>query len=157
MFHIQGGTRSGSGAAVAERRFPAAMDFLSDSLAWIVSGGRKAGLREDQLLRVELACEEVLTNVIRYAYPDGPGKIRIQTKQLDRGFEVQISDNGVPFDPLQWKLPDTDAAIDKRKVGGLGILMVRKMTDELAYSRGDKWNVLVLRWHNIQQKEGDSE
>ena len=133
---------------MAERRFPAAMETLREALSWILANGKEAGLPNDRLFHVELACEEALTNVIRYAYPDGGRDVVVWAGASDRGFEVRIVDDGISFNPLERALPDTGLPLDVRNPGGLGILMVRDMTDEVTYSRDGNRNCLTLTWYS---------
>lgn len=98
-------------------------------------------------MEVQLALEEVLTNVISYAHPQGSGSHRIELlffKQDDGGAFVVI-DDGVPFDPTQQPPVDIEAPIAQRNVGGLGIHMVRHLMDSMEYHRSKDHNVLTLR------------
>jgi serine/threonine-protein kinase RsbW len=143
------GTITNSGGwTMPKRRFSAVMDSLREALSWILARGREAGLTDDRLFKVELACEEALTNVIRYAYPDGVGDMLVWAESGARGFEVRIMDEGVPFNPVQMDLPDTGLSLEDREIGGLGILMASEMADEIIYSRDGNRNRLVLIWNS---------
>ena len=78
---------------------------------------------------LRLALEEVVVNVIDYAYPEG---------------EATVVDSGYPFDPTSVLEPDTTLDAQKRPIGGLGILLSRKLTDSISYTRRDGKNVLSL-------------
>ena len=58
---------------------------------------------------------------------------------------IQFEDSGVPFDPLAKKDADTTLSADEREIGGLGILMVKKSMDQMAYERRDGKNILTIQ------------
>lgn len=93
-----------------------------------------------------LALEETLTNVISYAFADGqPHAIEIRLECSDGYLTALMSDDGAPFDPLSQPEPDIHAPVGQRKVGGLGIHLLRKLMDEAGYQRRDGRNVLTFR------------
>ena len=96
-------------------------------------------------LSLNLALEEAVTNVICYAYPPGiDGIIDIRATVGDRVLEFTISDNGKPFDPTAAPEADTDAGLAQRKIGGLGIHLVRQIMDRVRYEWRDGKNILNL-------------
>jgi serine/threonine-protein kinase RsbW len=120
----------------------AEMRNLSGMLAFIREGAERAGLDEDRVHRLEVAAEEVLTNIIHYAYKSGSGEIDLQS---DRGVVV-IKDWGDPFNPLQQSASiDTETPLVDRKVGQLGVLLIRQLVQEVRYKREPDANVLTLR------------
>ena len=94
----------------------------------------------------------MLTNVARYAWPAGalPGVFTAsaEIRQREDGIEVAFAteDNGIPFDPTARPAPDTDAALDDRAVGGLGIHLVVQMTERQAYRRDGGRNRFSVLW-----------
>lgn len=106
---------------------------------------------QDQL---DVAVEELYANVCSYAYPDAtpenPGKVRVlRTYHADpASITVDIIDSGVPFDPLARSDAVTPKDIEDVPIGGLGILLTKKMVDEIRYERTDDMNVvtIVKRW-----------
>ena len=95
---------------------------------------------------LNLALEEIVVNVIRYGHPEG-GKHEIQVwLSLEQDCVVAIvEDDGLPFNPLEAPEPDLDSPIETRPIGGLGIHLVRNITDGLAYCRSEGRNRLVMR------------
>ena len=94
---------------------------------------------------VNLAVEELILNIISYAY-ETPGVCDIHFLMLidDVNVGIVIEDFGKPFNPLEKEAPDTSLPIDQRDIGGLGIHLVRNIFDSMTYRReGDK-NVLEL-------------
>ena len=98
------------------------------------------------LMNLNLALEEVLSNIILYAYPDKLGEeISIKTSKVGESIIFTISDNGIEFDPTV--LPDADItlSVDEREIGGLGIFLIRKIMDEVKYERIKGKNVLTIK------------
>ena len=96
--------------------------------------------------QINLAMEEAVVNVMKYAYPVGThGDIDIEAQADDRRLRFTITDSGKPFDPTARKEVDTTLSAEERPIGGLGIHLVRQIMDSMNYERlGDK-NVLTLR------------
>ena len=89
--------------------------------------------------------EEVLVNVINYAYPQEEGDVEVYCHpDEDNRLIIQVSDGGVPFDPLSVPPPDLSQDINSRQAGGLGIFIVRQLADELKYVRDGKRNILTF-------------
>ncbi len=96
-------------------------------------------------LKMHVVFDELLTNIISYAYPDD--------KEHDIGIKVELSadrlkvsmvDDGIPFNPLGVETPDTDLPLEEREIGGLGIHLVRKMMDKVSYRRRIDKNVITV-------------
>ncbi len=104
--------------------------------------------------QLDIAVEELFVNVCHYAYPDAtpeePGSVRVQrTYSADPpSVVVTIIDEGIPYDPLAKPDAVTPDDITDVPIGGLGILMAKKCTDEMHYERLDGSNVLTIvkRW-----------
>lgn len=99
------------------------------------------------VIHVLTAVDEVVSNVINYAYPDGNGTFRIELEVSDDILTIVLTDQGIPFDPLKAENPDVHAALNEREIGGLGIFMTKKLMDDVRYSRIDNKNVLTLIKH----------
>lgn len=102
----------------------------------------------EQSLKIELACDELITNTISYAYPEKAGDIVVCCRVL--GLEtlfVTITDQGVPYNPLEAPPPNLDLNVDDRQLGGLGLFFVQELVDDIVYTREDNCNVLVLTFH----------
>ncbi|HPF59023.1 MAG TPA: ATP-binding protein [Candidatus Competibacteraceae bacterium] len=126
---------------------PAELDHLSVFLDHIREIAQTAGLAEAQISRLELAMEEALVNVFNYAYEGRThaGTVFCQVTIQAGGLTVDIVDDGPPFDPLARTDPDTSLELDERQPGGLGILLIKSLIDEVSYHREDGRNVLSLR------------
>jgi len=97
--------------------------------------------------KVNLALEEVLTNVCSYAYGDEGGDIIIKSDISINPHEITIHiiDEGKEFNPLEAKDPDLEASAEDRKIGGLGIFITKNIMDEVSYLREDGKNVLTMK------------
>ncbi len=92
-----------------------------------------------------VALDELLNNIISYAYPEpGAHEIGVTVAVLKNQVRVTVQDDGVPFNPLARRVPDTDASLGDRELGGLGIHLVRNMLDDVHYERRGSRNVLTL-------------
>lgn len=96
--------------------------------------------------KIELILEEVLLNIINYAYTGNkPGTIRAGCALLDKNrFIIRIIDQGKPFDPSSSPDPDTTLSVEQRDIGGLGIYLVHQLSDKVSYQRIDGQNILDI-------------
>jgi sigma-B regulation protein RsbU (phosphoserine phosphatase) len=97
-------------------------------------------------MQMNLAIEEAVVNVMKYAYPSGKqGNVTIEATSNDTRLKFTIIDSGMPFDPTAKADADTTLSVEQRPIGGLGIYLVRQMMDSVNYERMDNLNVLTLR------------
>ena len=93
-----------------------------------------------------LAIEEFVTNSIKYGYADSAEHFIEIVLELSSGeLVVVVTDDGKPFNPLESPEPDTNLPVEERPIGGLGIYLLRKMFDQMDYSRTDGKNRVTLR------------
>ena len=105
----------------------------------------RLGLDDRQAKSIRLALEEIVVNVIDYAYPEGTrGKVSVRAWSDGKTVRFTVSDNGVPFDPTAVPPADTTLAAEDRPVGGLGIHLARTLMDSVRYERADDKNILTL-------------
>lgn len=98
------------------------------------------------LSSIQLAIEEAVVNVIEYAYPDNvEGKNRLSVTKKDDKIIFILSDFGTPFDPTAAPEPDLSLSAEDRPVGGLGIMLVKKIMNEVTYQRIDGKNELTMK------------
>ena len=103
------------------------------------------GLAPAPLSQISLALEEALANVIMYAYPEGTqGDVTLSMKVEGKAICMEIRDKGVPFNPLQQQEVNLDVPLEERKIGGLGIHLIKEIMDSVAYEYHDGRNVLKL-------------
>ena len=93
---------------------------------------------------VNLALEEIVSNVMLYAYPDKSGQVYVEFVRVADRLIFTVTDSGMAFDPTQKEEVDTTLTAEERPIGGLGIHLVRQLMDEVCYQRLDNKNVLTL-------------
>jgi len=95
---------------------------------------------------LNLALDEIITNVIKHAHSDGgehPFTVRVTLS--DEEFVAQVEDAGVEFNPTKHPPPDLDSPIEQRRIGGLGIYLVQQIMDSMEYERTAGKNLVTLR------------
>ena len=97
--------------------------------------------------QIDIALDEIYTNVAKYAYGDDPGEVTVRLDFTEEITEVKmtISDAGIPYDPLKRPDPDVSLEAEARQIGGLGIYMVKKLMDEVSYEYSGGMNILRMR------------
>jgi anti-sigma regulatory factor (Ser/Thr protein kinase) len=129
---------------------PASIDELSRVFELLDAAGDTLSLPDDRRGVVALVVEEAFVNLCRHAYrgrDDGAVTMRLSGRAGELG--VELRDTGPAFDPIQEApKPKLDASIEERRPGGLGVELMRRMTDEVRYRRDGDENVLlmVFRW-----------
>ena len=111
---------------------------------FIISSLAANGIGDGVAYDIRLAVDEVCSNIMLYGYGESPGAISLDCRVGDRSVELEIADEGIPFNPLTLPDPDIDADLDHRKVGGLGIYFVRTIMDGMEYEFRDGRNILTL-------------
>lgn len=102
---------------------------------------------------VHLVCEEIVINVVDYAYPDTDnGYLEIEVSKNEKELVIQFRDGGVPFDPLQREEPDISLPLEERQIGGLGIFLVQQMMDMVSYEYSNNENVLTIKKNISHEK-----
>jgi anti-sigma regulatory factor (Ser/Thr protein kinase) len=108
------------------------------------SCARNMNFDSTSVLQIELAVEEVIVNIINYAYSDGEGSVCLTCEEQKNKLVLKIIDSGRPFDINLAPAPDTTASVADRKIGGLGLFFVKKMMDNVLYERKNGKNILTL-------------
>jgi len=112
----------------------------------------------DVVADVKVALDEVLTNILAYAYEDDEiHEIRIRLSLDQEVIEVEVEDDGRPFDPTALAPPDLSASLRDRSVGGLGMHFVRNLMSEVTYARTGDHNRLLLKKCLAHRSEADED
>ena len=120
-------------------------DELGSIIAAVENMAERENWSPDLVFRVQLAIEEVVLNVMDYGYDDGIHEFEVIITSDSDSLTIEVVDGGRPFDPLtDATIPDLDASVEDRKVGGLGIHLVRTMMDRVDYRREQGRNHLTL-------------
>jgi serine phosphatase RsbU (regulator of sigma subunit)/anti-sigma regulatory factor (Ser/Thr protein kinase) len=103
------------------------------------------GLSESLRQDVTLVTEEVLSNVVRHGYAEGErDTIRVLARREGSRLHLEFEDGGQPFNPLEHEPPDVDVPLEDREIGGLGVLLVRELSESVHYERAAGRNRLSL-------------
>ncbi|KAF0151831.1 MAG: anti-sigma regulatory factor serine/threonine protein kinase [Ignavibacteria bacterium] len=108
-----------------------------------------SGFGEDTIGKIILAVDEACTNIIKHAYKFSPdGIIYISIKFSEGKFVVSITDEGVQFDPTQVPEPDLREYYKQKRVGGLGMFLIKRLMDEVNYNTisGNKNQVVLIKY-----------
>lgn len=112
----------------------------------------RGGVSGRTAYHIQLALDELVTNVISYASPpDRPCGIELVLERGPDAVDMTLEDDGDPFNPLQAPEPDVNAPLEARPIGGLGIHFVRKTMDQLSYERKNGRNILFIRKKTNQE------
>ncbi|MCK9578993.1 MAG: ATP-binding protein [Methanoregula sp.] len=103
-----------------------------------------SGFLPEAILDTQLAVEEAITNVIVHGYKKSRGVIRVSCQVSSNAAEIQIADAAPPFDPLSIPEPDLDGDVTERRIGGLGVHLIRQVMDDFSYRYENGENVLIL-------------
>jgi serine/threonine-protein kinase RsbW len=125
-------------------QYHAHLDELHRIQHWIRENLRSLGLDEIAILKLELACEEAIVNIIQHGYKGKGGLIDLDIRGGKR-IEIEFQDSAPSFNPLEKKVTyDSSAPLEERKAGGLGILIIRQYVDDWSYKREAGKNVFTL-------------
>jgi anti-sigma regulatory factor (Ser/Thr protein kinase) len=115
------------------KRYDADMKWFEHIREDVVAAAEEAGVSPRQMLKLELGFEEILVNIISYAYDD-PGYVWVRTTEGDNDFRIEFADHGKPFDPLEKdRRPAADTPLEEREPGGYGIFLVKQNFKSVEY------------------------
>jgi serine/threonine-protein kinase RsbW len=130
---------------------PARLENLESLTKSVSDCARAQGFGQHRINKIELAAEETWVNICSYAYSEQAGEVEVVCKADDNDFIIEIIDSGIPFDITSVPDPDITDDADKRKVGGLGVFLMKKMVDGLRYRRESGRNILELIFKKAEQ------
>ena len=108
--------------------------------------GKALNASDDVIGELNLALEEVISNIIFYGYNDSEEhQINIEICHQNKSLLLTIKDDGLPFNPLEIPAPDLESPFEERDIGGLGIFLVKNVMDELKYKCENNNNVLIMK------------
>lgn len=112
---------------------------------WLDAIARQLGLPEKLLFNIDLCANEAVTNIISYAYPEnGMHKISLQLSSTDSSVILEIEDDGIPFNPLEFPPHVRPTSLEEAKIGGLGVHLIQSFMDECSYIRQNGRNILRM-------------
>ena len=92
-----------------------------------------------------VAVDEALTNIIRHGYGERRGPVEVVVAREGNSIVVRVRDEAPAFDPTTWPAPDLGLPLERRRAGGLGILLLRRSVDRVMHrARAQSGNELIL-------------
>ena len=127
-------------------QFSAKFEFLDEIREFVGEIARAGGFGDKDVYNIQLASNEAASNIIEHAYEGvSDGLLEISCGMRGDAITIILVDHGESFDPSEIPLPDLKADLSDRKIGGLGIFLMRKLMDEVHYeARPNKNNVLTM-------------
>ncbi len=125
---------------------PAKIDALDEVLAFIEKDLEAKDCNLKVQMQIAIAAEEIFVNIAQYAYEkkDGEVVIHCDFNSEPGAVTITFTDNGVPYNPLIKEDPDISQSAEDRKIGGLGIYMVKKSMDKVQYENRNHQNILTI-------------
>ena len=117
---------------------------LDDVIAFLESYLERIGCPIKLQMQLSLAVEEIFVNIANYAYAPGSGFADIKLSCEGDKLSIVFEDSGVPYNPLQKADPNIKLSAEERQIGGLGIFMTKKITDDIVYRHEGGKNILKL-------------
>jgi len=107
--------------------------------------GAEHRLAADDVTKVNLVLDEIVSNAIKHGHPnEADGEIEVSLALDGHLMTILVSDDGIPFNPLDVPAPNLDLPIEERPVGGLGVHIVKAVSETIAYRRENGRNLLTL-------------
>lgn len=127
-------------------RFAAKFEYLDEIRDFVGEIAREGGFSDKDVYNIQLATDEAASNIIEHAYEGViDAVLDLSCGMEDDQIRIVLIDYGESFDPSAIPMPDLQADLSDRKIGGLGVFLMRKLMDEVHYEpKDDKSNVLTM-------------
>jgi anti-sigma regulatory factor (Ser/Thr protein kinase) len=107
--------------------------------------GASIGLSKKYVFQINLAVDELFTNIVKYGFADNNlHYVAVTISHRDGKISIRLEDNGIPFDPAAKQTSELKDPLELCKIGGLGLHLVKKIMDDIVYERRGKKNVITL-------------
>lgn len=126
--------------------FDANFDNLDEIREFVGEAAQQVGFSDREIYAIQLAADEASSNIIEHAYTGMQGgKIEIECNVFEGGIKIVMRDQGKSFNPSSVPEPNVNADLSDRKIGGLGMYLMRKLMDEVSYeSSAETGNILTM-------------
>ena len=130
-----------------ELTLAATLESITKVTAWIDEQLEALDCPIKPQMQIDVAIDELFGNIVRYAYGESTGNATVQFAfdETTRNVSISFIDSGIPFNPLEQAEPDVTLSAEERKIGGLGIFLVRKTMDHVEYRHEDGKNILTIQ------------
>ena len=143
IFKYNGGTNTGMNNIKTFRQLVTQENYKT-FYTWVQNVCQEWNISDDLANKLDMCAEEIFTNVAFYAYPDKKGIIDVILKKSDNNIVFEFKDEGTEYNPLEKPDPDITLPPEEREPGGLGIYMVKNLSNEIYYKRENDKNILTL-------------
>jgi anti-sigma regulatory factor (Ser/Thr protein kinase) len=126
---------------------PASLNVLEKIRNYTAEAASAAGVSEEQAYNLQLAVDEIATNIITYGYREQGGELSVCGEIEGDSLIITLEDSGPAFDPRERELPseeDLSKSLEERAIGGLGIFLALQGVDQFDYRREGEKNVNIL-------------
>jgi len=120
------------------------IDNYDELCSWIEKTRAEWNISKELANKIDICVEEVFANILHYAYSDKVGMFEVEFKKTEDNIILEFQDEGVVFNPLDKPDPNLHLPPEKKALGGLGIYLTKKMSDDVAYKRENNKNILTI-------------
>ena len=138
-----------------KRSLPAVLDSLAEIRRYVREAADRAGIEAAKSYQLQLAVDEIATNIIVYGYKDAGASavISIGSEMSDDALLITLEDQAPAFDPRTMEMPEEEdlaRPLEERSIGGLGIFLAYQGVDrfDYRYENGSNINVFEVRAHH---------
>lgn len=132
-------------ATTYQKKVTASTQNLSAIRSFVSSHAEEEGFSAQKVADIQLAVDEAYTNIIKHAYKnDSNQEVIINLEFDDEKMVVTLTDHGIGFDVEKYKKPNLKKQIERKKRGGMGVYLIRKLMDEVSYHAKNHKNVLRM-------------
>lgn len=130
-----------------EKTVQATLENLDEVMAFVEEQMEVYHCSMKMQMQIAVAVEEIYVNIASYAYREQKGNARIRVQSGEEPLQIIITfeDDGIPYNPLLKEDPDITLSAEERKIGGLGIYIVKKSMDQVEYHYQNGKNILTIR------------
>ena len=130
-----------------EMTVDATLENLDKVIQFVEEHLERVGCLQKIKTEIDVAVDEIFANISSYAYSPkvGDATIKIEFDNELKEVEITFIDSGKPYNPLEKEDPDVTLPLEKRKIGGLGIYMVKKSMDDMKYEYKNNHNILKIK------------
>ena len=129
---------------INQNQFEAKTENYKDFYNWLHNAIRPWNLSEELISKIDLCAEEIFVNISLYAYPDETGKIEVSIDKYNEKIILEFTDTGFAYNPLEKPDPDITLPPEQRQPGGLGVYMMKQVTENVSYKRSENKNILTM-------------
>ena len=132
------------------------LSAISSLIEVIEEFGENHNIPDAQIYFVNLEIDELMTNYMAYAYPKvRRPRMKVTLRAFSDKLVLVVKDSGPPFNPLDAPEADLVSDIDERRLGGMGLHLIRKYADHIDYRCVDEQNILSLEHRFVEERKGE--